>query len=120
LNDGEKPASITDTRRRKSSITSSTRMPHPPANRNGENHRPKPPSPHLEKLLEPVNGRSLHTGLALQASPGTDIGATMSQTPVTTPQPGTPQNDPKRFTWSVSSQQRRSQPLPVPAGSGGK
>lgn len=44
----------------------------------------------------------------------------MSQTPVTTPQPGTPQNDPKRFTWSVSSQQRRSQTLPVPAGSGGK
>ncbi|WP_315133454.1 hypothetical protein [Achromobacter marplatensis] len=44
----------------------------------------------------------------------------MSQTPVTTPQPVAGQNDPKRFTWSVSSQQRRSQSLPVPAGSSGK
>lgn len=44
----------------------------------------------------------------------------MSQTPITTPQPVAGQIDPKRFTWSVSSQHRRSQALPVPAGSSGK
>lgn len=47
-------------------------------------------------------------------------GANMSQTPVTTPQPATTQNDPKRFTWTASSQQRRGQAVPVPAGSSGK
>ena len=47
-------------------------------------------------------------------------GANMSQTPVTTPQPATTQNDPKRFTWTASSQQRRCQAVPVPAGSSGK
>ena len=44
----------------------------------------------------------------------------MSQTPVTIPQPVAGQNDPKRFTWTASSQQRRGQSVPVPAGSSGK
>lgn len=44
----------------------------------------------------------------------------MSQTPVTSQQPVAGQNDPKRFTWSVASQQRRTQSMPVPAGSSGK
>ncbi|WP_255468169.1 hypothetical protein [Achromobacter sp. UMC71] len=44
----------------------------------------------------------------------------MSQPPVTTPQPVAGQNDPKRFTWTASNQQRRGQSVPVPAGSSGK
>ena len=55
-----------------------------------------------------------------QASQRIQSGETMSQTPINTPQPLAGQNDPKRFTWSASSQQRRSQAMPVPAGSSGK
>ncbi|MNX08795.1 hypothetical protein D3C86_385060 [compost metagenome] len=63
-------------------------------------------------------GHSLVAGR--QASPRFHTGETMSQPPVTTPQPVTGQNDPKRFTWTTSSQQRRGQTMPIPAGSSGK